>query len=110
VRSRADFKPANPNILVRDLEKDFDGAHAFVERYPIAWGYVWANQSGYSKGGKPAIIDFEGGSNGIHGMDWTDRLTRKGKRWEVERRHLHPREWAWLGPPALARPGQLAPW
>ena len=43
-RSLADFKPANPNIIVRDLDELFDkaddGLAAFRKQYPSAWGYV----------------------------------------------------------------------
>ena len=92
----ADFKPANPDILVRDLETEFKDGGSFVDdflrKYPRAWGFVWASRPGYSKDGKSAAICFEGGPNGQHGMDWTYFLTRNGKRWEVNWRHLHPRE------------------
>ncbi len=92
----ADFKPANPDIFVRDLEKEFkDGGSfvdSFIKKYPKAWGYVWASRPGYSKDGRSAAICFEGGPNGQHGLDWTYFLIRNGKRWEVKWRHLHPRE------------------
>jgi hypothetical protein len=93
----ADFKPSNPNILIRDLDKmlkisDFKFIHDFMRKYPTAWGYVWANLPGYSKDGKSAIIVFEGGPNGEHGMAWVYMLTRSGKRWEVKWRHLNLRE------------------
>jgi hypothetical protein len=82
-RSLADFKPANSNIIVRDLDRLFEEADApldaFLKKYPTAWGFVWAYQPGYSK-------------NGTHGLNWVYMLTKKGKRWEVEWRHCRPRE------------------
>ena len=92
----ADFKAANSDIVVRDLETEFKGEGSFVQnfirKYPKAWGYVWASRPGYSKDGKSAAICFEGGPNGDHGMDWTYFLARNGNRWVVKWRHLHPRE------------------
>lgn len=93
VRSLADFQPANPDILVHDLEmefKDADGfVDAFLEKYPRSWGYVWAYLPAYSKDGNTALVVFEGGPNGDHGLNWVYMLTRKGKRWDVEWRHCH---------------------
>ena len=95
-RSLADFKPANPNIIVRDLDELFDkaddGLAAFRKQYPSAWGYVWAYPPGYSKDGKSAVVVFEGGPNGIHGLNWVYMLAKKGKRWEVQWRHCRGRE------------------
>ena len=95
-RSLKDFKPGNPNIVVRDLDKLFEAAddplEAFRKRYPTAWGYVWAYPPGYSKDGRLAVVVFEGGPNGIHGLDWTYMLTRDRNRWVVLWRHCHPRE------------------
>lgn len=95
-RSLRDFKPANPDILVRDLDKMFDQADdplgAFREAYPNAWGYVWAYPPGYSGDGKSALVVFEGGPNGIHGLNWKYMLTRDRNRWLVVWRHCHPRE------------------
>ena len=47
---------------------------------------------GYSKDGRSAVILFEGGPNGIHGLNWVYMLAKKGKRWEVQWRHCRPRE------------------
>jgi hypothetical protein len=95
-RSLADFKPANRNILVRNLDKEFkdsaDFVGDFLKKYPTAWGYVWAYPPAYSKDGESAIVLFEGGPNGIHGLSWVYMLNKKGKRWEVKWRHLHLRE------------------
>jgi len=96
--SLADFKPANPNIVVQDLDHMLeaadptslfdDGLNAIRKKYPTAWGYVWAFLPGYSKDGKSAVIVFyEPG--GRHGGDWVYMLSRKGKRWEVDWRHCH---------------------
>ncbi len=91
-----DFRPANPNIFVRDLEKFFEEADdplgEFLKKYPAAWGYVWAYMPAYSKDGKTAVVVFEGGPNGDHGLNWVYMLARKGKRWEVQWRHCRPRE------------------
>ena len=91
-----DFKPANPKILVRDLNKEFDGSSDFVfdfvKKYPSAWGYVWGWEFGYSKDGKSVIVALEGGPNGNHGLSWTYMLINKDKRWEVVWRHCNPRE------------------
>jgi hypothetical protein len=95
-RSLADFKPANPNIIVRDLDKIPGPADDFLEgffkAYPKAWGYVWAYLPAYSKDGRTATVVFEGGPNGDHGLSWVFMLTKKGKRWEVQWRHCCPRE------------------
>ena len=88
--------PKNPDILVRDLEKAFgegdDPIGVFLKKYPTAWGYVWAYPPGYSKDGKWALVVFEGGPNGSHGLDWKYMLTRERNRWLVVWRHCHPRE------------------
>jgi uncharacterized protein (TIGR02246 family) len=95
--SLADFRPANPDIVVRDLDELFGRADgplsaiaAFDERHPDAWGYVSAHLPGYSNDGDRAVIVFEGGPS-AHGLDWVYMLTRRGKRWEIQWRHLHPR-------------------
>jgi hypothetical protein len=47
-RSLADFKPANPNVIVRDVDKMLKGTRGdealelFRKLYPNAWGYVRA--------------------------------------------------------------------
>lgn len=95
-RSLADFKPANPNILVIDLDRMFEEAQdpnvQFLKRYPNAWGYVRAFLPGYSADGTSALVVFEGGPHGGHGLAWVYLLARKGKRWEVQWRHCRPRE------------------
>jgi hypothetical protein len=95
-RSLTGFRPANRNIVVRDLDQLFDKAddplEEFRKQHPTAWGFVWASAPGYSKDGQTAVVLFEGGPNGSHGLDWTYCLTRKSKRWEVQWRHLRPRE------------------
>jgi uncharacterized protein (TIGR02246 family) len=94
--SLADFRPANPRIIVRDLDELFGPAEgplsaiaAFDERYPDAWGYVSTHLPGYSTDGSSAVVVFEGGPS-AHGLDWVYMLSRRGKRWEVQWRHLHP--------------------
>lgn len=93
--SLADFKPTNPDIIVRDLDELFNkagyGVAVFDKQYPSAWGYVGAYPPGYSKDGNSAVVVFEGGPNGIHGLNWVYMLAKKGKRWEVQWRHLCPR-------------------
>jgi hypothetical protein len=99
-RSLADFKPANRDIIICDLDRLFEGAidreelplDAFRKKYPTAWGFVWAYPPGYSRDGKTAVVLFEGGPNGIHGLNWVYMVVNKGKRWEVQWRHLRPRE------------------
>ena len=94
-RSLKDFKPANPNIKMCDLDKLFevdDSIGQFQKSYPTAWGFVWAYRPAYSKDGGKAIILFEGGPNGEHGLNWVYMLAKKGKRWEVQWRHCRPRE------------------
>jgi hypothetical protein len=87
-RSLADFQPVNPNIIVRDLDKMFKTPYgaleAFDKKYPTAWGYVWAYPPAYSRDGKTAVVLFEGGPNGEHGLNWVYMLARKGKRWDVQ--------------------------
>ena len=99
VRSLADFKPANPNIVVRDLDKLFErpgglfGANVeFEKRFPNACCYVGVHLPGYSTEGDSAIIVFQGGPRGDHNVNWVYMLSRKGKRWEVQWRHLHIHE------------------
>ena len=91
-----DFKPANPNIKMCDLDKLFEVADdpigQFDKSYPTAWGFVWAYRPAYSKDGGKALILFEGGPNGIHGLNWVYMLTRRAKSWEVDWRHCRPRE------------------
>ena len=99
--SLADFKPANRDVILCDLDRLFDDAldrdeyylNAFRKKFPTAWGFVWAYPPGYSKDGKTAVVFFEGGPNGSHGLSWVYMVARKGKRWEVLWRHLRPREW-----------------
>jgi hypothetical protein len=96
-KSLADFKPANRDIIICDLGRLFEDAidrekyplDAFRKKFPTAWGFVWAYPPGYSKDGKTAVVLFEGGPNGDHGLTWVYMVARKGKRWEVQWRHLH---------------------
>jgi hypothetical protein len=94
-RSLADFRPTNPNIIVRDLSSICEDCDDFFERfdkqYPNAWGYVWAFLPGYSNDGTTAFVLFDGGPNGDHGLYWVYLLRRQGKRWIVQWRHLCPR-------------------
>jgi hypothetical protein len=88
VRSLTDFEPANANILLRDLEKEFKGTKdPFFKRYPAAWGYVRAYAPGYSKNGEAAMVVFVGGPS-AHMDYWVYMLSKKGDRWEVQWRHL----------------------
>ncbi len=91
----ADFKPANPNIIIRDLDGFFEKADDpigdFLKRYPKAWGYVWAYAPGYSKDGNSAVVVYEGGPNGSHGLNWVYMLAKKGDKWEIQWRHCRPR-------------------
>jgi hypothetical protein len=95
-RSLADFKPRNSNTLVRDIDTEFKGADDFIgrfqEKYPTAWGYVWPYRPGFSKDGRTALLIFEGGPNGVHGLNWVYLLTRDRDRWLVRWRHCRPRE------------------
>jgi hypothetical protein len=93
-RSLKDFKPASSKIIVRDLDGMFEKADstfgaldAFSKHYPTAWGFVWAFRPGYSKDGNSALVVFEGGPNGIHGLTWVYVLTKKARRWDVAWRH-----------------------
>ena len=94
-RSLKDFKPANPSIVMRDLDKMFevdDPLEEFRKAYPDAWGFVWAYLPGYSKDGETAVVLFEGGPNGIHSLNWVYMLAKKRNRWEVQWRHCCPHE------------------
>ncbi len=90
-RSLADFKPANPDIIVYDLIRLFENQSqhykAFRKAYPKAWGYVWAFLPGYSRDGKNAVVVFQSGGFGNHGENWVYLLTREGRRWVVQWRH-----------------------
>lgn len=95
-RSLADFKPANPNIILLDLDglldRSVDPVKEFLKQYPKAWGYVWAYAPAYSKDGNSAVVVYEGGPNSIHGLNWVYMLTRKGDKWVIQWRHCRPRE------------------
>jgi hypothetical protein len=94
--SLADFKPANPAIIVHDLDsmctEPFppfkDGLEAIYKKYPTAWGYVWAYHPAYSKDGNSALVVFDA-PGGRHGGDWMYMLRKTGKRWAVVWRHVH---------------------
>jgi len=94
--SLADFRPANSNIIVQDLDHMLeeprgvldDSLGAIRKKYPTAWGYVWAYLPGYSKDGKSAVVVFDR-PGGRHGGDWVYMLSKAGKRWEVVWRHCH---------------------
>jgi hypothetical protein len=95
-RSLADFKAANPNIIVEDLNriivKDLDRIgddhlKAISKKYPNAWNFVWAYPPGYSTDGGSAVVVFS--MSGGHGGDWVYMLRKAGKRWDVVWRHLH---------------------
>lgn len=95
-RSLAGFAPRNPEILVRDLDAQFkdadDFVDAFLKAYPKTWGYVWPYRPGYSKDGRTALLVFEGGPNGDHGLNWVYVLAHGRDRWSVRWRHCRPRE------------------
>jgi hypothetical protein len=94
--SLADFKPANPVVVVEDLDQMLEEPDGFLKdalgairkKYPNTWGYVWAYPPGYSKDGKSAVMIFDA-PGGRHGGDWVYMLSKKGKRWEVVWRHCH---------------------
>jgi hypothetical protein len=94
--SLADFKPANPNIILVDLDRMVKESRELLgpilgtipEKYPTAWGFVWAYLPGYSEDGHSALAAFDT-AQGVHGGDWVYMLKKKGKRWEVEWRHHH---------------------
>src|SRR5262249_42141970 len=64
--SLSNFRPANPAIIVRDVDRDFKGMsglagwQAFEEKYPNALGYVRVSRLGYSRDGRSAIVVLEG--------------------------------------------------
>jgi hypothetical protein len=94
--SLADFKPANPDIVVEDRDRLLrdgivgDPFPAIRAKYPAAWGYVFAYPPGYSRDGQSAIVVFYT-TIGIHWADWVYMLSKRGKRWEVVWRHYHVR-------------------
>lgn len=93
--SLADFKPANPNIIVDDIEDWIDEMvepmksldQVFRKHHPTAWGFVEPILPAYSKDGKKAFVIFGGGRDGDHGLYWFYMLAREGKRWKVQWRH-----------------------
>jgi hypothetical protein len=96
--SLADFKPANPDIIVIDMDRLFEEAPGaltadlkFREQHSDAWGYVWASRPGYSEDGRSAVVTFHGDPP-PHGSDWVYMLAREGRRWEVQWRHHHYHE------------------
>jgi hypothetical protein len=90
VKSLMDFNPANRDIVVRDLSDVSD--YEFQKDYPTAWGYVWASPPGYSKDGQTAVVLFDGGPFGGHGLGWVYLLVKNGNRWEVQWRHCRGSE------------------
>ena len=94
--SLADFKPANPNLVVEDIDSMLeeptgilgDSLGAIRKKYPHAWSYVWAYPPGYSRDGNSALVALDC-PGGPHGGDWVYMLSKKGKRWEVVWRHCH---------------------
>jgi hypothetical protein len=96
VKSMADFKPANRDIVVTDLDqltedaekRGEDSDDAFRKKYPTAWGYVFAHPPGYSKDGRFACVVLNSGPTGGHGMGWVHMLVKNGRRWEVRWRHI----------------------
>ena len=87
-RSLADLKPANPNIIVHDLDRILDeDLNATRRKYPNAWDHVWVYLPGYSKDGRSAIVVFE--LRGGHGGNWVYMLGKAERRWNVVWRHLH---------------------
>jgi hypothetical protein len=93
--SLADFKPANPSIIVDNLdamlgksESPLDaGVAAIFRKYPPPARPLWPRPPGYSKDGNSAIVIF-GLPMGVHGADWVYLLSRKGTRWVVQWRRL----------------------
>jgi hypothetical protein len=94
----ADFKPANPNIIVDNLDGMLDqsqgyfhaGLGAIQKKYSTSSIYVWPQAPGYSTDGNSAIAVF--GFPGMHGGDYTYTLSKKGKRWRVDERRVHYHE------------------
>jgi len=95
--SLVDFKPANRHIVVRNLRtlfaeeqdtnQDFAGIGHLRRKYPTVVDFVSAYPPAYSRDGKSSIVVFLG-VDGVHGHQWIYMLSRKGKRWDVEWRHL----------------------
>ncbi len=85
MKSLVDFNPANRDIIVRDLSDVSD--YEFQKDYPTAWGYVSASPPGYSKDGQTAVVLFDGGPFGGHGLGWVYLLVKNRNRWEVQWRH-----------------------
>ena len=92
----ADFKPANPNIIVQDLDSMLeepqgifdDSLNAIRKKYPTAWGYVWAYLPGYYKDGLSAVVVFDW-PGGRHGGDAVYMVRKDKRRWNVVWRHFH---------------------
>lgn len=88
--SLAEFKPANPNILVRDLsdlEQGIGFWQAFRTAYPQAKGFVTAWLPVYSKDGKAAVLRFWFGPTD-HGAAGTYLLVKEQGTWKVAWRDL----------------------
>ena len=94
--SLADFKPANPSVVVEDMDRMLekpqglfdDTLGAIRRKYPKAWDYVWAHNPAYSKEGNSAAVVFYS-PVGPHGGDWVYLLSKKRSRWEVIWRQMH---------------------
>jgi hypothetical protein len=86
--SLAQFKPANPSILVHDVsneEKQF--TQAFWKAYPQAKGFVTAWLPVYSKDGKAAVLRFWFGPT-AHSATGTYLLVKEQGKWKVAWRSL----------------------
>jgi hypothetical protein len=92
--SLVEFKPANPKVIVHNLDEIVaestsvvdSGSFAIRKKLPKASRYLWAHPPGYSTDGNSAVLVF-GFPQGMHSGDWVYVLRKKGKRWAVDWRH-----------------------
>ena len=82
----ADYRPSNPNILVRDLS-DLDRDMGFDSKYPDARGYVETWLPGYSRDGQTALLYFTFGPT-AHGAVGCFVLRKTNGSWKISDRRI----------------------
>jgi hypothetical protein len=79
-----DYKPSNPSIVVRDLDKEPDGYGALGFGGP---SWVMPLLPGYSKDGQTALLSFSFGPT-MHGSVGYYLLKKEKGRWEIVEKEL----------------------
>jgi hypothetical protein len=83
----ADYRPSNPNILLRDLSAIDRDIMGFYSRFPDASGYVETWLPGYSRDGQTALLSFTFGPN-PHGAVGCYVLRKTNGCWKISERRI----------------------